>query len=174
MSLPAQVFTSSVAEQARKFRVTGKCCLQLANLNVTVNRHMLTKITGCSNLYLQLDLGENMPSVSRAYMQPMVEQAVPLQATGTMWSRSSRAAMVEAMVQQWMWSGGGTAYGYPHRSSPGLELQPWRGACGGAGRLGELQPVGSPHGISLGRTESHVRDLYGAGTESNHRGAAEI
>ena len=39
--------------------------------------------------------------------------------------------------------------------------------------LGELQPVGSPRGIRLGRTASHERDPGGAGAESDHGGAAQ-
>lgn len=123
---------------------------------------------------MQLDLGENMPSVSRAYLQPMVEQTVPCRPWAPCGADLHVQVMAGAMVQQWMWSGGGTDYGYPQRSSPGLELQPWRGANSGAGGLGEMRPVASPRGISLRRTESHVRDLYGAGTESNYGGAAVL
>lgn len=103
VSLPSQVFTSSVAEQACKFRVTGKCCLQLANLNVTVNRHMLTKIMGCSNLYMHLDLGENMPSVSRAYLQLMVEQVVPCR----LWAPCGADLHVQVWQGPWCSSGCG-------------------------------------------------------------------
>ena len=40
--------------------------------------------------------------------------------------------------------------------------------------LGELQPVGSPHGITLGRTACHERDPYGVGAGNDHGGTAEI
>ena len=39
--------------------------------------------------------------------------------------------------------------------------------------LGELQPVGSPGGISSGRTASCGRDLHGEGAESDRGGVAE-
>lgn len=80
-----------------------------------------------------------------------------------------------------------TAHGEPpQEQGPGWSCGPWRRACNGAGGLGELppmvthaeadpkhrpggmnswwavleelQPVGSPHKISSGRTASHHRD----------------
>jgi len=56
--------------------------------------------------------------------RPTEEQAVPLQPTGTTWGRCPCAAMEEPTVQQWVRPEGGTAHGYPHRSSPGWSCSP--------------------------------------------------
>jgi len=61
-----------------------------------------------------------------------VEQAVPLLPMHTM-RNSSRAAMEESMVKQWMRSEGAAAHGEPLQKHPRLEIQP----------VGELLPVGT-------------------------------
>ena len=88
--------------------------------------------------------------------RPTEEQAVPLQPMGTTRSRSPCTAMEEPTVQQWMRPGGGTAHGYPCRSSPVPELQPqerslqWGKRAGGAATCGTVLEQclkGGPHGM---------------------------
>ena len=74
---------------------------------------------------------------------PMEEQAVPLQPMSTTQSRYPCAPRKEPMVQQWMRLEGGTAHGYPCRSSPVGCCSLWGGVCVGAGGLGELSPWGT-------------------------------
>jgi len=86
--------------------------------------------------------------------RPVAQQPVPLQPTGTIWSRSPHAALEEPMIQQWMWPEGGCS---PWRVLAGVgprpELQP-TGIHAWA-LFEELQSVGGPHRISLGRTASY-------------------
>ena len=76
-----------------------------------------------------------------AQERPMVEQAVPLQPMGTVWSRSPHAAMEEPMVQQWMCPGGGCSPWNPAGATLGWSCHPWRSVCSASGGLGELPPI---------------------------------
>lgn len=81
---------------------------------------------------------------------------------------------LKALVQQWMRAERSTAHGYPCRSSPGWSCSPCRGACGGAGGLGELSLMGlcwsrawkmGPHGMELwwsssGRAEACGKSMW--------------
>lgn len=133
----------------------------------------------------------------------MVHQVVSLQPTGTMQKRSPCADMEEPRVQRWTRPKGGTSHGYPCRNTHGQSCRLCGAAFGGAGRLGELLPVGNLYravpeewvlwyGVMLepclesySLWEAHVRSAWegqhpmggtagGAGAESDHEVLVEM